>query len=182
MVASAEENAATTPQAMQQPEISQVEAVVPQYGPRYGMGMMRGYGPGYGMGMMDGMNRPGYGMGMMGGYGPGYGMMRGGGPGFGAMGFFRVPDLTSEQIDQMQKVRDEWIDKMRPLMREVMRTREKMIDMYESGNRNSAEFGKVFSQLADFQRQAIEARMDTQNRLEALLTKEQKEWLEEMQR
>ena len=62
------------------------------YGPGYGMGpgMMGGYGPGYGMGpgMMGGYG-PGYGMGpgMMGGYGPGYGMgpgmMGGYGPGYG---------------------------------------------------------------------------------------------------
>lgn len=48
------------------------------YGPGYGMGpgMMGGYGPGYG---------PGYGMGpgMMGGYGMGPGMMRGYGMGYG---------------------------------------------------------------------------------------------------
>ena len=191
-LASADQSATSGPEMKQEPQTSQPAAGLPRYGPGYGMGMMRGYGPGYGMGMMNEGYRPGYGMGMMndgygpaygmgmmGGYGPGYGVMRGHGPGFGPMGPFWVPNLTSDQIDQMQKIRDAWMEKMHPLIQEVIREREKIVDMYSSGNRDPAQFGKVFSQLADLQRQSIEARIDTQNQLEALLTKEQKEWLEQ---
>jgi LTXXQ motif family protein len=170
-LATTDDKAAATSETKQEVPATQAPSAMPPYGPGYGMGMMGGYGPAYGM---------------MGGRGPGRGMMRGYGPefqevpvirpGYGLMGPFWVPDLTSDQIDKMQKIRAEWMEKMQPLMQQVWQTREKLADMYASGDRDPAEIGKVFSEFANIQRQAIETRIDTQNRLEALLTPEQRQW------
>lgn len=143
-------------------------------GQGYGPGMMGdGYGPGYGM-----HQGGGYGPGMMGGgYGPG---MMGGGYGYGMMGMtgagmgLQMLDLNDEQAAKVDKIQTETITRQRTLMRQMWDEQEKLGDLYANEKRDPAEIGKVYGKLSDLQRQAMENRLEAENKVEALLTKEQK--------
>ncbi len=141
----------------------------------YGPGMMGGgYGPGYGMHQGGGYG-PGYGMGMMGGgYGMGPGMMGGWGVG---MGPIYMLDLSDAQTAQLEKIQTEMQKKHRTLMRQMWDEQEKLGDMYGADKRDPEAMGKAYSRMSDFQRQMIEIHADAENKMEAVLTKEQKEQL-----
>lgn len=163
-------------------------------GQGYGPGMMGGgYGPGYNMnqgggygpGMMGGGYGPGYGMNQGGGYGPGmmgggmgggYGMGMGGGWGVG-MGPMYMLDLTDAQTAQMEKIQTEMQKKHRTLMRQMWEEQEKLGDMYGSDQRDPEMMGKTYSKMSDYQRQMLEIHTEAENKMNALLTKEQKEQL-----
>ncbi|HSJ81013.1 MAG TPA: Spy/CpxP family protein refolding chaperone [Thiobacillus sp.] len=167
--------------------------------PGYGMGMMHGgMGPGYGMGpgmgmmggcpmgMMSGGMGPGMGM-MGGGMGPGMGMMGGGmGPGMGMMGGcpmgmmgggmgpMAMLDLSDAQTAQLKKIQTESKQKQRTLMRQMWEEQDKMSDLYDAEKRDPAAIGKAYGKLADLQRQALEARIEMENKMAEVLTQEQK--------
>jgi Spy/CpxP family protein refolding chaperone len=160
--------------------------------PGYGMGMMGGgMGPGYGMGpgmgmmggcpmgMMGGGMGPGMGMmnmmgGGMGGFGPGAGMMMGPGMMGGGMGPMAMLDLSDAQTAQLKKIQTESKQKQRTLMRQMWEEQDKMSDLYDAEKRDPAAIGKAYGKLADLQRQALEARIDMENKMAAVLTQEQK--------
>ena len=129
------------------------------YGPGYGMGpgMMGGYGPGYGMGP-----------GMMGGYGPGYGMDS------GMMGNWSGLNLSPSQLEQWDKIHDKLQEKHRKLMSQMWEEQARLADLYNAEKRDAAVIGKAHDKLAKLQREAIEARIDAENKFYELLTKEQK--------
>ena len=137
--------------------------------PGYGMGMMHGgmgsgYGMGPGMGMMGGCP-----MGMMsGGMGPGMGMMGGG------MGPMAMLDLSDAQTAQLKKIQTESKQKQRTLMRQMWEEQDKMSDLYGAEKRDPAAIGKAYGKLADLQRQALEARIEMENKMAEVLTTEQK--------
>ena len=171
--------------------------------PGYGMGMMGGgMGPGYGMGpgmgmmnmmgggcpMMGGGMGPGMGMmgGGMGGYGPGAGMMMGPGmmggmgagygmgPGMGGgMGQMAMPNLSEAQTAQLKKVQTESMKKQRALMLQMWEAQANLGDLVNAEKRDPAAIGKAYDKLADVQRQALEARIDAENKAAAVFTKEQ---------
>ena len=155
-------------------------------GQNYGSGMMGGgYGPGYGM-----QQGGGYGPGMMGGgYGPGYGGMMGGGMGgYGmgpgmmgnwgvGMGPMYMLDLSDKQTTQMEKIQTETQSKHRALMRKMWDEQENLGEMYNSDTHNPEMMGKTYSKMADYQRQMIEIHADAENKMKAVLTKEQQEQL-----
>jgi Spy/CpxP family protein refolding chaperone len=131
--------------------------------PRYRMGMMHG-GMGPGMGMMG--DCP---MGMMGGgMGPGMGMMGGG------MGPMAMLDLSDAQTAQLKKIQTESKQKQRTLMRQMWEEQDKMSDLYDAEKRDPAAIGKAYGKLADLQRQALEARIEMENKMAEVLTQEQK--------
>ena len=164
----------------------------------YGCGMMMGpgmMGPGMmGPGMMGpGMMGPGmmggYGMGpgMMGGYGMGPGMMGGmmgpgmmGGYGYGES-YAGIPGLTKEQAEKIDKIRDDLAKKEAPLMQQMFEENRKLQDMYSSGADPSA-LDQAYRKTTDLQRQVFNARADAQKRMNAVLTKEQRERIQRMQR
>jgi Spy/CpxP family protein refolding chaperone len=184
------------PGMMRQYQGGQGQAGTPGYGPGmmggYGMGpgMMGGYGGGYGMGpgMMGGYG-PGYGMGpgMMGGWGGGYGMgpgmmgygmvpwMMGGYGGGHGMGPWGMLNLSDAQTSQLEKIQTELMQKERTLMGKMWEEQNKLADLYNTEKRDPAAIGKAYSKLADLQRQALEARVDAENKVLGVLTKEQKE-------
>lgn len=168
--------------------------------PGYGMGMMGGgmgpgYGMGSGMGMMGGMMNmmggcpmmgggmgPGMGMmgGGMGGYGPGAGMMMGPGmmggmgPGMGGgMGPMAMLDLSEAQTAQLKKIQTESMKKQRALLLQMWDEQANLGDLVNAEKRDPAAIGKAYGKLADVQRQALEARIDAENKAAAVLTKEQ---------
>ena len=162
--------------------------------PGYGMGMMGGgMGSGYGMGpgmgmmgggcpmgMMGGGMGPGMGMmnmmgGGMGGFGPGAGMMMGPGMMGGGMGPMAMLDLSDAQTAQLEKIHAESKKKQRTLMRQMWEEQDKLSDLYNVEKRDPTAIGKTYGRLADLQRQALEMRIEMENKMAAVLTKEQKD-------
>lgn len=127
----------------------------------YGPGMMDGYGSG---GMMGG----GYGPGTMGGYGGmGSGMMGGHG------GFYGV-DLDDKQRRSANAIQDELRRKRWELMGRTMDEQSKLRDLYEAEKRDPKAIGAAYQRIFDLRRQMIEATITAHNRIEELLTPEQR--------
>ena len=133
-----------------------------------GPGMMGGYGPG------DCGYGPGYGMGpgMMGGYGMGPGMMGGYGPG----GYYGLK-LSDEQRRKIADIQQEQWKKQWALMSSMHELRFKQFGAEESGKFDDAQARKNYQAFADLQKQMFENSLDTRKRIDAVLTKEQREEL-----
>lgn len=131
----------------------------------YGPGMMGGYGP----------NRGGYGPGMMGGYG--YGMMGGGFGRGGMMGPFQGLNLSDQQRSKINQIQDETRRKNWDVMGKMMDEQARLRDLFTADKRDPAAIGKQSMKIADLRRQLLEASIDAHNRMETLLSKEQKEQL-----
>lgn len=142
-----------------------------------GPGMM-GPGYGYGPGMMMGpgaMGGYGYGPGMMGGgYGPG---MMGGGYGPGMMGAFGAIELSDQQRDQMQQIARELRKQQWDLAEQMMEKQDKLQGLYAQGQPNPEEVGQAYAEIAQLRRQMVEAHVQAQNRMQDVLTEEQREQL-----
>ena len=152
------------------------------YGPAgpgmMGPGTMGGYGPGgYGMmgpGMMGGYGPGGYGMmgpGMMGGYGQGgYGMM--GGYGYGALGQLNLSGEQRTRINEIERetARRQW---------EIMgKMHEQRFHMHEFGpGVDESTARQAYQAMADTHRSMFELSLETNKRIESVLTKEQLEQL-----
>lgn len=145
------------------------QEMMERYG-REGMpyGMMGGPGWG-GMGMMGGPGWGGMGMmGMMGGFGPG--MMGGYGP-------FGMLQLSDEQRDKLEAIqrdqRKEQLDLMEKMMDEMVKIRDLML----ADKRDPSTIGKAYEPVFILQRRMIENSVATMNKMEAVLTKQQREEL-----
>lgn len=155
-----------------------VNIAVAQPGPGagYGMGpgMMGGYG-GYGTeaGMGPGM-MGGYGgfPGMMGGYGGGPGMMGGHG---GRWGGYAELGLTADQRTKIEQIHRELRTKNWPLMGKMMDARYKLADLYSADKPDTAAIKAQYKEIEALRLQMVDAAVDAQGQVDALLTKEQKE-------
>jgi len=137
-------------------------------GPGFGMGpgMMGGYG--MGAGMMGGHGGSyGMGAGMMGGYGGGYGMM---GPGnFGGL------NLSADQKAKVTQIQRDARRKMWSLMGRMMESQYALQDLYDADKQDAAAINRQFKELEDMRRQMVESSVDMHNRINEILTKEQRE-------
>ncbi|MFA7097093.1 MAG: Spy/CpxP family protein refolding chaperone [Gammaproteobacteria bacterium] len=159
------------------------------YGGGYGMGMMgpgmmggpgMGYGMGRGMGMMGpGMMGPGTGYGM--GYGPG---MRGpwGGGMMGPMGGFAMLDLSDQQQQEIDKIRQETFRKHFDLRQQIFNERQNLRRLLLQDKPDPKAVGAEYDKIAQLRRQMIESRVEAQNRMEAVLTQEQRQQLQQSRR
>jgi len=148
----------------------------------YGPGMMGGYGgPGqgpYGPGMMRGQGQAyGYGPGMMGG-----GMMSGGMMGGMGLGPLQALDLNEQQQTRINQIRDETRRKNWDTMGKLMDEQARLRDLFAAEKRDPTAIGKQSMKLADLRRQLLEASIESHNRIEALLSKEQKDQLRSYRR
>lgn len=141
--------------------------------PGWGPGMMGGYGPGRGA---YGPGAGGYGPGMMGGGGMmgGYGYGRGGMMGLGPL---QALDLSNEQLGKINQIQDETRRKNWGVMGKLIDEQSHMRDLFLADKRDPAAIGKQAMKIADLRRQMLEASVDAHNRVEALLSKEQREQL-----
>lgn len=126
------------------------------------------------------MGCPGYGTigPMMGGMGHGMGMgpmggMGGFGPGMMGMGPMAMLDLSDAQTAQLQKIQAESMKMHRPLMRQMWAEQEKLQALMNVEKRDPTAIGKAYDKLANLQRQALEAHIDAENKMTAVLTREQ---------
>lgn len=158
-------------------------AVAQTYQGSMGPGMMGGgYGPGMmmgggqGQGMMGGYGQGQMGPGMMGG-GYGHGMMGQGMMGQGMMGWQQgLPgvSLDDKQRKAYNAINDDLRRKRWELMGRTMDEQAKLRDLYEADKRDPAAIGAAYQRIFDLQRQMIESTVASHNKIEGLLTPEQR--------
>lgn len=132
------------------------------WGPGWGMGpgMMGGYGPGYGPG-----HGPGWGMGQ--------GMM-----GFGAGRAMWLPDLTEKQRGELAKIQDETRRKQWEIAGKMHDEMAAVRDATAApGKRDRAAALAAFDRMTALRRQRLEIALDTADRVDQVLTPEQREKL-----
>jgi Spy/CpxP family protein refolding chaperone len=162
----------------------------PAPGWRMGPGMMGGYGGGYGTGrgmmggygmgrggMMGGYGGMGPGM-MGGGYGMGPGMMGGFGMGMMGGGALAALDLTDAQRKQVLKIQDETAKKNWESMGKMRDEMAKLRDAFgATGKRDRTAILAAHKRMADVGQQMLENRLDAADKIEAVLTPQQREQL-----
>jgi Spy/CpxP family protein refolding chaperone len=146
----------------------------PGAGPGKGPGMMQGSGGGMGPGMMGGGGMGGgMGPGMMGGGG-----MAGGGMGMGGMGALARLDLNDSQRSQVFKIQDELRHKNWELLGQSQDEQAKLRDAYfVSGKRDRAAIVAAYKRIGELRVQRIENSLDAAEKIEAVLTPQQRESL-----
>jgi Spy/CpxP family protein refolding chaperone len=154
----------------------------PGMGPGAGPGMRQGPGGGMGPGMMGGGGTMGGGMGpgMMGG-GMGSGMMGGRGtmmdPG-GGMGTLARLGLSDSQRGQVFKIQDELRRKNWDLLGKTQDEQAKLRDAYlASGKRDRAAIVAAYKRIGELRVQRIENSLDAAEKIEGVLTPEQRDQL-----
>lgn len=132
--------------------------------------MMGGYGPGmmggdYGPGMMGGYHR--------GGYGYGSGMMGGG----GCYGIENTLNLTADQQSKISKIREDMRKSHWDIMGKMREENYKLKDLYNADKPDTKAIGAQYKKIQALQYQMMESGLASHNRMQDLLTKEQKEKL-----
>lgn len=113
----------------------------------------------------------GWGHGMMGDWSMGPGMMRGYGYGAGP----GMLNLTEQQQNKMAQMQEEVRKKHWDLISKMNLEQTKLQQLYYSGNRDYAAIEAQNKKIYQLQRELYESRMDAQGRMDAVLTKEQKD-------
>jgi Spy/CpxP family protein refolding chaperone len=135
------------------------------YGYGRGAGMMYSYGPGYGMspGMMYGYGH-GYGMGpeMMYGYGPAYQLL----------------DLSEEQAAKVEKIVADARQMQWSLANESIAASAKLNELLGTEKPDQKAVASAYRALSDLRLKRLELGLDTRAKVDAVLTKEQREQLQ----
>ena len=168
------------------------------YGPGYGWGRMGGWNEAYranaapgwygmGPGMMSGPGT-GYGWGagraygMMGPYGPGAGM----GPAMAGGAYAMLPwvleDLTPEQVQKIGALLNDPEGRRRALMQQRWEAQAGLTRLYATEKRDWNAIRTASLAISDLQRQQLEAAIDLQQKIDALLTDSQRQELARAQR
>jgi Spy/CpxP family protein refolding chaperone len=112
--------------------------------------------------------------GMMGGHGSG--MMMGRNP----MHMIMSLDLNDTQRSKITKISDELNHNNWTTKGLIMDESAKLRDLYAADKRDPSAIGKEYQKIFDLKRQMIEATITAQNRIEELLTPEQRAQLKNM--
>jgi len=149
------------------------------WGGGYGPGMMGGWGDGHGPRMMGRWSGE-YGPGMMNGWGGGWdsgyfmgpGMMRG--RGLAGAGLA----LSDEQKDKIEKIHANVADTQWNLAGNIFAAAGKLHELLASEAPDRAAVQSAYKALSDLRLQQLEASLDMRAKVDAVLTKEQREWLQ----
>lgn len=133
-----------------------------------------------------GMTGGGMGPGMMGGgWGMGPGMTGGSGwGGMGMMGGGRIAmlDLTDEQRSKVNKILDDERSQHWNIMGQMMQLQNQQRDLYSADKRDVQAILKNEEQTDQLRRKMLEVHLKAEDRMQALLTKEQLEQLRQWRR
>lgn len=113
----------------------------------------------------------GMGPGMMGGYGPGYGM----GPGMMGWRNYRELNLSADQKSKISQIRQEMRTKQWAIMGEMMDAQDNLQDLYDVDKQDASAINKQYKEIEDLRRQMVDNSVDAHNRINSILTKEQRE-------
>ncbi len=121
-------------------------------------------------------------------------MMHGSHHGAGAMGmpggrwagpaFARIDrlELSDEQRSKIRKLESDLRRKNWDTLGKIMDEKDKLHDLYAADKRDPKAIGAVYGTIFGYQRQIIEATVDTLNRAEAMLTDAQRQQLKQLRR
>lgn len=120
-----------------------------------------------------------HGHGMMGGYGAG---MMGGGMMMQSprMNMVNALSLSDEQRAKINKLNDQLHHDNWATMGAMMDETAKLRDLYEADRRDPSAIGSEYQKIFDLKRKMIEAMLTTQNKVEDVLTSDQRAQLKEM--
>jgi Spy/CpxP family protein refolding chaperone len=156
-----------------------------------GQGPMGGQGGGMGRGTMGGQDCPGMGPGMMGSGMRGGGMMGGGGHGMmgggmmgqgmsvGGMGYGMLSqlNLSDEQWAKVTDIHEEARSKNWALMGRIQDESFKLRKLMAASPRDRKAIAEQYRKLGELRQQRFEARLETHDKVEAVLTPEQRQQL-----
>lgn len=156
------------------------------YGPGYGISpdATRGYGPGYGPGQWGYGPPAGYGpsygpgqwsYGPPAGYGPGYGGGWGFGPGYGGYGPIPALNLSDDQRAKIVAIQDDMRSKAWDTLGKLQQEQFKLRQLYFSDKLDAAAISSQQKNVDELSRKVTEMRVDAQNRIDAVLTPEQRQ-------
>jgi len=106
------------------------------------------------------------------GYGMGPGMMRGYGGGYGAL------DLSDEQRGKIAKIQEESRRQRWELMGKMHEQGFKMRELYATGEPDDAALRQAYDTMAAMRKSMFENSLETHKKIDAVLTKEQREKLQ----
>ncbi len=89
-------------------------------------------------------------------------------------------DLSDEQRGKIEKIHDDTRRKNWDTYGKIMDEQSKLRDLYSGETVDAKKVGAVYGGIAKLQQQVIEASVEAHNRVQAVLTKEQKEQLKQM--
>ena len=129
-------------------------------------------GGGMGRGMMGGH---GYGPGMMGGYGMGSGMMGGHAP-------FAMLNLSDDQRSKIIKIHDDERKQHWAIMGKMLDKQSSLRDLLAQSEPDPKKVGAAYAEMAKLRQQMLEIHVQANNDMQKLLTREQREQLQQWQR
>lgn len=131
-------------------------------------------------GCMMGPGMIGHGtMGGAGTMGSGPGMT---GPRGGMPSEFAILELSPDQQSQISQIQQEELQKDLGLRQQIGNEQQKLRQLLLQDKPDPKAVGDEYSKIAQLQRQLIESRVETQNRIEALLTPAQRQQLQQNRR
>jgi Spy/CpxP family protein refolding chaperone len=125
------------------------------------------YGPGYGW----------MGPGMMGGSGMGPGMMGGYG-----MGPYAMLNLSDDQRGKINKIHDAERKQHWTIMGKMMDVENKQRDLLAQSEPDPKKVGAAYAEMAKLRQQMLETHVQASNDMQKVLTKEQREQLQQWRR
>ncbi len=124
------------------------------------------------------MGHMGYGMGPAMMMGPGMMGMDPGMMGYSHLGPIGMLDLKDDQIKQISKIQEELAKKHRDLMQKVWEQQDQLSKLYYAEKRDETAIKKAYARFNELHKEMFDARLEADKRIEALLSKEQKEQMQ----
>jgi len=95
----------------------------------------------------------------------------------GGYGYGPALDLTEQQQAEIAQIQEDFRKKQSDLAAKMAAEQAKLNEIYYSGKRDPAAIDNQYKKIYDLRRQMIQIQVDAQNRMDAVLTPEQKERL-----
>ncbi len=96
------------------------------------------------------------------------------GPGMMGWGNFRELNLSQDQKTKITQIRHEMRTKQWSVMGEMMDAQDKLQELYEADKQDSAAINKQYKVIEDLRSQMVDNSVDAHNRINSILTKEQR--------
>lgn len=100
----------------------------------------------------------------------------------GPMGGFAMLGLSDQQQQEIDKIRQEMFRKHFDLRQQIFNERQNLRRLLLQDKPDPKAVGAQYDKIAQLRRQMIESRVEAQNRMEAVLTGEQRQQLQRMRR
>jgi len=97
------------------------------------------------------------------------------GPGMMGWRNYRELNLGADQKSKISQIRQEMRTKQWAIMGEIMDAQDNLQDLYDVDKQDGAAINKQYKEIEDLRRQMVDNSVDAHNRINGILTKEQRE-------